>query len=196
MSKDESDKSFNAYDIKRLEMYAQNLVDYHLVIDLVPEIAKLYFTNKLGDDFSLSLVQAAILIGMGLQHKSIEDLEKELQLPPNQLLAMFNKIVKKIISLLEEINVSQMSKLLFTNDTQNGTEKNALLDKQMQPLKQSLEEELNEEALKVKADEREQKKQLLSNNFDLKQYAIKGTENEWVDALKLPTTSSYVTIKR
>ena len=36
MSKDEADRSFNAYDIKRLEMYSQNLVDYHLVIDLVP----------------------------------------------------------------------------------------------------------------------------------------------------------------
>ncbi len=132
---------------------------------------------------------------MGLQHKSVEDLEKELQLPPNQLLAMFNKIVKKIINLLEEINVNQMSKLLFTSDTQNGGEKNAFLDK-MQPLKQTLEDELNEEAMKVKADEREQKKQLLSNTFDLKQYAIKGTETEWVDALKLPTTSSYVTVKR
>jgi hypothetical protein len=43
-------------------MYAQNLVDYHLVIDLVPEIAKLYFTNKLGENFSLSLVQAVFNI--------------------------------------------------------------------------------------------------------------------------------------
>ena len=58
MTKDEADKSFNAYDIKRLEMYAQNLVDYHLVIDLVPEIARIYFINKLGDDFNLSLVQS------------------------------------------------------------------------------------------------------------------------------------------
>ena len=135
------------------------------------------------------------MLGIGLQHKSVEDLEKELQLPPNQLLAMFNKIVKKIISLLEEINVNQINKLLFKDDTQNGNEMNAIIDK-MQPLKQSLEEELNEVSLKVKADEREQKKQLLSNSFDLKQYAIKGSENEWVDALKLPTTSSYVTVKR
>ena len=58
LGKDDADRSFNPYDIKRLEMYAQNLVDYHLVIDLVPEMAKLYFTNKLGADFSLSLVQS------------------------------------------------------------------------------------------------------------------------------------------
>ena len=125
-----------------------------------------------------------------MQHKSVEDLEKELHLPPNQLLAMFNKVVKKIISLLEEISVSQVSKMLFKGD--NG-EMNKVIDK-MQPLKQSLEEELNEAASKVKNDEQEFKKQLI-NNFDLKQYEIKGTENEWTDALKLPT-SSYVTIKR
>lgn len=191
-------------------MYAQNLVDYHLVIDLVPEIAKLYFTNKLGENFSLSLVQAvidfvcfyilsfylidflfinkAILVALGLQHKSVEDLEKELQLPPNQVLAMFNKIVKKIIALLEDISVNQMNKLLFSN----GTEK---VDKKMEPLKQSLEEELNEASKKVKKDEAQKKKELMSS-FDLKQYEIKGNENEWSDALKLPATTSYVTVKR
>jgi N-acetyltransferase 10 len=39
-------------------MYAQNLVDYHLVIDMVPEMAKLYFTGKLGEEFNLSIVQS------------------------------------------------------------------------------------------------------------------------------------------
>ena len=58
MTKDEADKCFNSYDCKRLEMYAMNLVDYHLVIDLVPQIAKLYFVNQLGDEFNLSLVQS------------------------------------------------------------------------------------------------------------------------------------------
>jgi N-acetyltransferase 10 len=125
---------------------------------------------------------------LGLQHKSVEDLEKELQLPSNQVLAMFNKIVKKIISLLEDISVNQMNKLLFSN----GTEK---IDKKMEPLKQSLEEELNEASKKVKKDEAQKKKELMSS-FDLKQYEIKGTENEWSDALKLPATTSYVTVKR
>lgn len=60
MSKEDLERSFNNYDVKRLEMYAQNLVDYHLIIDLVPEMAKLYFTNKLGEDINLSLVQSVI----------------------------------------------------------------------------------------------------------------------------------------
>lgn len=45
------------YDIKRLEMYCNNLVDYHLVVDLLPTLARLYFLNKMGD-IHLSAVQA------------------------------------------------------------------------------------------------------------------------------------------
>ncbi len=187
------DRSFFAYDVKRLEMYAQNLVDYHLVIDLVPETARLYFLNKLGAEFNLSLVQAAILVGIGLQRKSIEELEKELQLPPNQLLAMFNKIVKKMISFLEEASVHQMNKVLFANNTNGNGGLDAETLEKMQPLKESLEDELREAAIKVKAQEMEQKKQLI--NVDLKQYEIKGSEKEWDDALKLPT-NSYVSVKR
>jgi len=77
----------------------------------------------------------------------------------------------------------------------NGHDKNSNeIIENMQPLEQSLEDELNEASRKVKAQEMEQKKQLLDINF--KQYEIKGTDSEWVDALKLPTSSSYVTVKR
>lgn len=33
----------NLFDLKRLESYSKNLVDFHLVMDLVPSIARLYF---------------------------------------------------------------------------------------------------------------------------------------------------------
>ena len=33
----------NLFDLKRLESYSKNLVDFHLVMDLVPAIARLYF---------------------------------------------------------------------------------------------------------------------------------------------------------
>ena len=167
-------------------MYAQNLVDYHLVIDMVPEIARLYFTNKLGEEFNMSLVQSAILLGVGLQKKTVEELEKDLQLPPNQLLAMFNKVIKKFITLLEEIQVNQIDRMLFKPDSDIVSEK-------MQPLKQNLEAELKEAADKIKEKEQEHKRQLLDE--DLKQYEIKGTDKEWTDALKLPV-SGYVTVKR
>jgi len=45
------------YDVKRLEMYSNNLVDYHLIMDLVPALARLYFLNHMGDTH-LSAVQS------------------------------------------------------------------------------------------------------------------------------------------
>lgn len=58
LSKRDIERSFGIYDVKRLEMYALNLVDYHLILDLVPAMAKLYFTNQLDESLSVSLVQA------------------------------------------------------------------------------------------------------------------------------------------
>ncbi len=113
-------------------------------------------------------------------------------LPPNQLLALFNKVIKKIISLLEEVNVTEMNSLMFKSKEATAADTERI--NKMQPLAESLESELNEAAAVIRAKEMYQKKELLDVNF--KQYEIKGTENEWTDALKLPASSSYVTVKR
>ena len=66
---------FSVYDLKRLESYSNNMLDYHAILDLLPTIAYLYFNRQLGDDVKLSGVQSSILLGIGLQRKSIDDLE-------------------------------------------------------------------------------------------------------------------------
>jgi len=45
------------YDIKRLELYTKNMADYHLIMDLVPTLSKLFFINQLGPTH-LSVVQS------------------------------------------------------------------------------------------------------------------------------------------
>ena len=60
------------YDLKRLESYAKNLVDFHLIMDLVPTIARLHFAILPPGTVVLSYVQAALLVGMGLQYKTID----------------------------------------------------------------------------------------------------------------------------
>lgn len=37
----------SAYDLKRLEAYAQNIVDHHLVADLVPAVSRIHFLELL-----------------------------------------------------------------------------------------------------------------------------------------------------
>lgn len=34
---------------------------------------------------------------MGLQHKSVDQLEKEIELPSGQLMGLFNRIIRKVV---------------------------------------------------------------------------------------------------
>lgn len=36
-------------------------------------------------------------MGIGLQHKSVDQLEKEIELPSGQLMGLFNRIVRKVV---------------------------------------------------------------------------------------------------
>jgi len=47
LSKAELDLFLTAHDLNRLEKYAHNMVDYHMVMDLMPTLARLYFTRRL-----------------------------------------------------------------------------------------------------------------------------------------------------
>jgi N-acetyltransferase 10 len=68
------------YDLKRLEQYGNNMADYHLIMDLMPNLAKLYFLYKVEGmgRCHLSALQQAILVGMGLQCKAADSLAQEL----------------------------------------------------------------------------------------------------------------------
>ncbi|KAJ1974957.1 N-acetyltransferase 10, partial [Dimargaris xerosporica] len=102
-------RHFSPYDLKRLETYSNNLSDHHVIMDLLPIIARLYYNDLIvepagsqqpqqqrGRPITLSGVQSTVLLAMGLQHKSVDDVSKELHLPVNQVLGMLTKLCKKI----------------------------------------------------------------------------------------------------
>ena len=86
------------FDLKRLESYANNMLDYHVILDLIPDLAKAYFTGQLKSDIKLTGIQQSILLAVGLQCKDLSSIEQELNLPSSQLLAMFIKIMRKMSS--------------------------------------------------------------------------------------------------
>jgi len=92
---------FSEYDLKRLESYARNLVDYHMILDLLPTLARLYFSRR--TNIELNATQATLLCAMGLQFKSITDVEFETGLGATQLLAMFNKTIRKLSTFLRAV---------------------------------------------------------------------------------------------
>ncbi|XP_047123457.2 RNA cytidine acetyltransferase isoform X1 [Hydra vulgaris] len=169
INKDELLFSFTKYDISRLELYAKNMVDYHLIMDLVPEVSRLYFMNKM--EFQLSVVQKVILLGIGLQRKSIETLEKELTLPSSQVLGLFNKIIRKANQFLSGILEAEIEKSLLPERTIVS----------MEPTTQTLKEEMAEVEREFQLKRNIELKKM--KNIDLSQYEITGTNEEWNEAL-------------
>ncbi len=97
------------YDMKRLELYSRNMVDYHLIMDTLPIIARLFFLGRLSE-CRLSALQVSILLAVGLQHRTMDNVCVEMQLPINQILAFFNKAIRKISSTLRKIVENEVVK--------------------------------------------------------------------------------------
>ena len=100
------DRHFSAHDLKRLELYARNMVDHHMVTDLLPTLGRLVFLRRL-PAVRLSPLQAAILVALALQRRSVERLAADLAIPVSQALALFNKAMRKISSALQAIDNPQ-----------------------------------------------------------------------------------------
>lgn len=72
---EELNSLISPFDMKRLNSYADNMIEYHVILDLVPILAGLYFAKRLGEECTLSAAQQAILLALGLQRKPVEALE-------------------------------------------------------------------------------------------------------------------------
>ena len=79
-----------------LQAYSNNLVDHHLILDLLPPLAQAYFLGHL--PASLTPLQAAILCSLGLQQKDIPEVESALNLPGHQVKDLFNKVALHVLS--------------------------------------------------------------------------------------------------
>ena len=175
------------HDLKRLELYGRNLCDHHLVADLLPVLARIFFTGRLGKGFKLSSLQGALLCAIGLQNKTVDAVTKELGLPANQILAMFNKAIRKLsISLNEVIEKNERSKLLSGEDRSNA-------ERKASKMKDVAHQTLDEDAVEGAKDAMEalQSGSMTSNlpqeiagDHDIMKYAIKGSNEDWEEALK------------
>lgn len=151
------------YDMKRLQAYTSNLADYHFIMDLVPSLCRAYFAGAV--PATLSYSQAAIMLCLGLQCKSIDEVEKVLDLPSMQVLALFAKAMKRLHSLLKAVKEAAVERSLPKVSVLDGA---ALM-----PHETELDEELEEGARSV----REAMKAALRPE-ELQQYAIDGVGEE------------------
>lgn len=165
------------YDVKRLKSYAKNLVDYHMIVDLIPSLARLFFLDRL-PQMTVSYLQRAILLSIGLQHHSVDVIEKELGVPSNQLLALFNKAIRKFITQIETIQAKQIEQEGKATDAKIAQV--AAKSQAMKPTEQTLEEEMRE----GESEAKKKMQQEMLDNLNLMKYAVGGDDNDWDEALK------------
>ncbi|KAK5619435.1 N-acetyltransferase 10 [Crenichthys baileyi] len=181
LSSSELTAHFTPYDLKRLELYSRSMVDYHLIMDLIPTVARIFFLKQLGD-VSLSAAQCALLLGIGLQHKSVDQLEKEIELPSSQLMGLFNRLIRKFVQVFTSIQEKAIE-----------AEMVAPKDVSMEPTVRSLNEDLTEAAKEF--EERHKKDLEKVKEMDLEEYKIRGDEEEWDQVLKNAGNTAVVSIK-
>lgn len=62
-----------------MELYGKGVVDYHLIVDILPQMVKMIFTGEINIK-GLSVQQKAILVALGLQYKSVRIVGKIIDL--------------------------------------------------------------------------------------------------------------------
>ncbi|XP_037307846.1 RNA cytidine acetyltransferase [Pungitius pungitius] len=172
---------FSPYDLKRLELYSRSMVDYHLVMDLIPTVARMYFLRQLGD-ISLSAAQCALLLGIGLQHKSVDQLEKEIELPSSQIMGLFNRLIRKFVQVFTSVQEKAI-------EAQMATSK----DISMEPTVGSLKDDLNEAAKEFEEKHKQDVEKV--KEMDVEEYRIRGDDDEWDQVLKKAGNTAIVSIK-
>lgn len=168
-----------AYDMKRLSSYARSLVDHHLVLDLVPMLARLRFDGKLLTP--ISSVQAAILVAVGLQGRDFDELHKELDLPVSQLLALFNKLIRKIVGVLQQ-EISRAEEASLPPPTAAKEAAARLRPLEGDDLAAELKAGADATLAAMEATAEKQRTEWLQDTA-LERYTIKGTDKEWESAL-------------
>ena len=184
LSKEELDTVFSPFDLKRLDSYANNMLDYHVILDMIPTIAGLYFAGRLKPAVTLTGVQSSILLAMGLQRKVLEDIEKELNLPTSQLLAMFVKTIRKVSSYFRRLLEGAVKESMPQTNiptTEHGVD--SMQPAKYAPLKRDLNEELKTGGEEVD-NELKEKQRALIDALPLDRYEIESGGAGWEEAEK------------
>lgn len=185
------DDLFTPFDLKRLDSYANNMLDYHVILDLMPSISQLYFTGRTKDSngINLSGIQKALLCAIGLQRKVLEDLEKELGLGTSQLLAMFVKVIRKVSTHFRQLQEGAISASM--PQAKNGAapdDEDAEPEIDAETVRKNLADDLAEgeeefQATEREREERERKREYI-DSLPLGNYEIQNGDAGWEDAEK------------
>jgi N-acetyltransferase 10 len=94
-------EKISSRDFKRLKSFSDNTSEYKLIADLVPQLAREYFSSgNRRSQTNLNYVQSAVLLCIGLQHHEVLSVEKAFNIYASQVLRQLNQTMKKLIPYL------------------------------------------------------------------------------------------------
>lgn len=170
ITKAELDALLTPFDHKRLESYANGMLDYHVVLDLMPTIARLYFTGRLKSTIKLSGLQQAILLALGMQRKEVDTIGDELKLASSQLLAIFIKVMRKmtthlgsVVSGAIEAEMPDANKVGVSRENASGMHDDEVVDNQYAPIETNLQDELDEGGDEAMSELRAKQRELIDS---------------------------------
>lgn len=163
LSEQELEELLTKFDLKRLQSYSRNLIDYHAIMDLIPTLAHLWFDGRL--PVQLSALQSAVLLGVGLQHKSVDDVAKGMaigtegttsyEVNGSQVLAYFAQTIRKFSKYFQDLQEGEIAKQMPDAD-----------DLHLEPTRQTLDEEQKEGGEEIKKKMKAEKHKLSHDNAD------------------------------
>lgn len=190
LTKEELDKAMSPFDLKRLESYANNMLDYHVILDLIPTIAGLYFNGKLRNSIQLTTHQQCVLLAIGLQRKDFDTLAQEQGVTSSQLMALFIKILRKVathfgtlVTAAADAELPKSERIGVSRADASGAHDDEIVDDRYVPLTTTLEDELEEGGDEAMEEIRKKQRELI-DSLPLDQYAIDGDEPAWEEAEK------------
>eukprot|EP00920_Eleutheroschizon_duboscqi_P014350 GHVT01033336.1.p1 GENE.GHVT01033336.1~~GHVT01033336.1.p1 ORF type:complete len:204 (+),score=45.43 GHVT01033336.1:322-933(+) len=188
------------HDLLRITRYAKQQAELGLVTDLLPTLALLVLSRRL-PAVSLSYLQLAVLAGMGLQRKSIDEISGEFRIPANQAMALLNKAMHKLNSYFHSLEeMAAASSLSAELDSTFTTQGGAALGGGTMPTA-SVATELHGAAMEESRRQETNKKEIvekIKNDPALSQYMLDGMSDESIQAAlrgKTPKNST-LTIQR
>ncbi|KAG9508843.1 RNA cytidine acetyltransferase, partial [Fragariocoptes setiger] len=189
LSQEQLREHLSARDVGMLDKYARSLTDHHQITHLVQKVARLYFMQRLPSSVDLSAVQAAILLCMGGQHKTVDQTSNELELDSTQLLGLFNRAIRKIATYIKSLEEK------FIEQSMGDIRPSEKDLPNFEPLRQSLNDELNQAARSIERKQKKENKKASSQSskyFD--QFSIRGNEKDWQSVLKSNKVPSVISV--
>lgn len=136
------------------------------------------FQDQMGPTVRLSFTQAALALGIGLQFKSVSEMQAELEIESNQILALLNKLIRKVVAFFNSLLEGE-ARAAIQSEMASAPPRAPLPSG---PVRQSLSKDLAEGARETHVM-LYAKQQALLESTNLAEYAIKSTDDQWSEAL-------------